>query len=284
MSFSRFFEETLGAKLRNPRFSWGAFDPRTNRVFLRVWEDDTQTVDGGERVLVARKVPRRKSAGYPERLRQIDMINSGAEGFGLVCTAKDPTTTEVRVIARFDESNLLRLGLITRDDGDYYARITGRIRIEDLFGEPPVQSRLIDDLNAISERKLDPTTKDALISARVGQGRFRKQVLELWGSCCSVTCSRTLDAIKASHIKPWRTSTDEERLDPANGLPLTASLDALFDAGLISFDSAGKLIVSSGLSITERQIYALDGRSLTRIPAARTSEYLAYHRANVFRD
>lgn len=150
--------------------------------------------------------------------------------------------------------------------------------------ESPGQRALIDDLNAISARNIDSTTKDALISARVGQGRFRKEVLELWGNCCSVTCSKILDAIRASHIKPWRVSTDDERLDPANGLPLTASLDALFDAGWISFDSAGRLILSSALSVTERRIYALEGLKLAKIPAAKTLEYLVYHRANVFRD
>lgn len=283
MSISRFFAETLGARLRNPRFSWGAVDPRTNRVFLRVWEDEIQTVDGAERVLVARNVPRRKSAGYPERLRQIEMINGGASGYGVVCTAKDPTTTEVRVIARFDQRDLLRLGTITRDGGDYYARITGRVRIVDVLTEPSGQSVLIDDLKAIADRNVDATTKDALVSARVGQGRFRKEVLELWGNCCSVTRSKTLDAVRASHIKPWSASNDEERLDPANGLPLTANLDALFDAGLISFDAAGRLIVSSDLDVAERQIYALEGRTMTKIPASRTAEYLAYHRANVFR-
>jgi hypothetical protein len=284
MSITRFFEEVLGAKLKNLRFSWGAVDPRTSRVFLRVWEDEIQSAHEGERVLVARKVPRRKSAGYAERLRQIDMINSGAEGFGVVCTATDPATSEVRKIARFDDSNLLRFGAITIEDGDHYARITGRPPVEELIREHSVQDTLVEDLIAINEKDTDPTTKEALVNARIGQGRFRTQVRQLWGNRCSVTRSTTLDAIRASHIKPWRESTDEERLDPTNGLPLTANLDALFDKGWISFDSSGRLIASSGLNTTERQIYGLDGRSLSRIPPSKTCEYLAYHRANVFRD
>ena len=145
------------------------------------------------------------------------------------------------------------------------------------------QSTLMEDLNSILEKKIDPTTKDALVSARMGQGRFRRQVLGLWGNCCAVTCSMTLKAIRASHIKPWRESSDEERLDPSNGLPLVASLDALFDAGLISFDSSRKLIVSSMLNARERQIYGIGGQSLAKNPTAKTSEYLACHREHVLR-
>ena len=107
---------------------------------------------------------------------------------------------------------------------------------------------LAEDIKVLVKKKIDITTKDALISARVGQGMFRSQVLQLWNNRCCVTGSTTIDAIRASHIKPWRNSTDEERLNPYNGLPLVASLDALFDAGLISFESSGALIVSPLLS------------------------------------
>lgn len=43
---------------------------------------------------------------------------------------------------------------------------------------------------------------------------------------------------QASHAKPWRTSSDQERLDPHNGLPLIATLGVLFDRGLIGFADA----------------------------------------------
>lgn len=137
---------------------------------------------------------------------------------------------------------------------------------------------LIEDLNSIKNEKVDSTTKEALISARVGQGKFRTQVFQLWGNCCSVTGSATQTAIRASHIKPWRESTNKERLDPNNGLPLVASLDALFDAGLISFNSFGKLIVSSKLTSTERKIFGINEKSLTKKTAAKTAAYLLYHR------
>lgn len=72
------------------------------------------------------------------------------------------------------------------------------------------------------------------------------------GNSCAVSGSTVLDAIRASHNKPWRNANDNERLDPFNGLPLIASFDALFDVGLIAFDENGCLLVSSRLPESER--------------------------------
>ena len=46
MLISDFFMSTLGAELRNKRWSWGATDGTTNRVFLRVWADEIEEHDG----------------------------------------------------------------------------------------------------------------------------------------------------------------------------------------------------------------------------------------------
>src|SRR5262249_33101940 len=137
-------------------------------------------------------------------------------------------------------------------------------------------ARLVQDLNDIKmEENLDPTTKKTLVDARLGQGQFRTKVLQSWENRCSVTGSMIHAAIRASHIKPWRESSNAERLDPDNGLPLIASLDALFDAGLISFDSSGKLIASSKVSATERDIFRIGEASLRKKPTAKMAQYLA---------
>jgi hypothetical protein len=158
-----------------------------------------------------------------------------------------------------------------------------RQRIAELLGRQDFEPALAEDLREIENRKIDSTMKDALVRARLGQGRFRQDVLKRWGNRCAVTGSQTCDAIRASHIKPWRDSTDDERLDAANGLPLVATLDALFDAGLISFEGSGRMVVSSELSSAERGIFAIVEASLAAAPSVNTSEYLAYHRENHFR-
>jgi len=45
----------------------------------------------------------------------------------------------------------------------------------------------------------------------------------------------------------------QQRLDGANGLLLTAELDALFDRGLISFDDSGGMLVSAQMPDTDRR-------------------------------
>lgn len=284
MNINRFFQETLGANLKNPRWSWGAIDPVSNRVFLRVWEDQIQPDGSGERVQIYWKNPVRNSPGHAERLGHLEAVKKGAQGIGIVCRARDPHTTEARQIADFQKSPLLQLGDFTEDDSGIYAHIAASIPISELARARTAHSTLTKDLRAIiSKKTVDSTSREALVDARVGQGAFRSAVLQLWNYRCCVTGSSTLDAIRASHIKPWRDSTNEERLDPANGLPLVASLDALFDAGLISFDDSGRLLVSSELSRPEQEIYGVGGKTLTKKPPVKTATYLHYHRTTLYR-
>ncbi|MEI7700401.1 MAG: HNH endonuclease [Planctomycetia bacterium] len=121
------------------------------------------------------------------------------------------------------------------------------------------------------------TDRQALVKARVGQGIFRDQVLNLWSYQCSVTGCGIQEALRASHIKPWSESTDQERLDPYNGLPLLATLDALFDKHLIGFDLQGKMLISSELSKPERELLLPRKRRLLRKPDHVTARFLKEH-------
>lgn len=121
------------------------------------------------------------------------------------------------------------------------------------------------------------TTRAALVDARLGQGRFRQHLIERFGGACAVTGCSFLPLLRASHIKPWSESTNAERLDPDNGLLLTANLDALFDRGLISFSDKGELIRSEQLP---RDVRAHLG-PLTKQPLSLSPEqrgYLEHHR------
>jgi predicted restriction endonuclease len=140
-------------------------------------------------------------------------------------------------------------------------------------------STLVADLKKIMANKTaDPTTVQALVNARVGQGKFGLAVRQFWDHRCSVTGAATQVALEASHIKGWADSTDGQRLDPNNGLLLTANLHKLFDAGLISFDDSGKMLVSSKLSQSEQEIFGVVGKNLAKKPSPETAKYLSYHR------
>ena len=142
-------------------------------------------------------------------------------------------------------------------------------------------STLIADFKKIeSDKTTGPTTKQELHNARVGQGKYGSEVRELWNYRCAVTGSSTMAALEASHIKRWADSSNTQRLDPNNGLLLTANLHKLFDAGLISFEDSGKMLVSSKLPQSEREIFGVIGKKLSQKPSPETANYLSYHRTN----
>jgi hypothetical protein len=94
----------------------------------------------------------------------------------------------------------------------------------------------------------DPTEREQMILARVGQGGYRRALEEKWGNKCSVLGVEIRELLRASHIKPWKLSDTRERLDADNGLLLSAHLDALFDRHLISFDDEGVLLIGGDVN------------------------------------
>jgi hypothetical protein len=138
-----------------------------------------------------------------------------------------------------------------------------------------------DDIAAIaSNKRVSATTRKALIDARLGQGAFRSAVLANWDDACAVTGCRTSAALRASHIKPWSKSSNDERLDGSNGLLLVATLDALFDRYLVTFDpDTGRLISAPALNAHDRKTLPLGSVGLRRRPTAKERKYLVAHQA-----
>jgi hypothetical protein len=87
------------------------------------------------------------------------------------------------------------------------------------------------------------TDRTAIIRARRGQGLFRDRVGRI-ETRCRITGVENPAHLVASHCKPWRDATNDERLDGENGLLLTPSIDHLFDRGFIGFENGGRLIIS----------------------------------------
>lgn len=93
------------------------------------------------------------------------------------------------------------------------------------------------------DSRISDTTREALILARRGQGLFKQRVRSI-ESACRVTRVDQIEHLRASHCKPWRDATNEERLDAENGLLLTPTVDHLFDRGFIGFEDNGDLLIS----------------------------------------
>src|SRR5580698_2040997 len=94
-----------------------------------------------------------------------------------------------------------------------------------------------------NDTSVPETQRTAIIRARVGQGLFRDRVSEI-ETKCRITGVQNPVHLRASHCKPWRDSTNHERLNGENGLLLTPSIDHLFDRGFIGFENTGRLIIS----------------------------------------
>ncbi len=144
-------------------------------------------------------------------------------------------------------------------------------------------SKELEDLSKeTGTNELTATERDALVKARRGQGKFREAVISFWGNCAVSNCCE-LTLLRASHIKPWKHSTNLERLDSNNGLLLNPNLDAAFDKGLISFADDGKIIVSVALNGDDRKALGItSGLRLRRLGAAHLA-YLRYHREHVLK-
>lgn len=132
-------------------------------------------------------------------------------------------------------------------------------------------------IDALTEKDRDVYTK-----ARIGQGKFRKKLLEHW-KACSITGCKNLDVLIASHIKPWRDCTYEEAIDMTNGLLLIPNLDSLFDKGFISFDTDGVILLSPQLSSTDTEQLGVNKSMHLNHIYPQHQSFLEFHRTNIFR-
>ena len=137
-----------------------------------------------------------------------------------------------------------------------------------------------DDIhNLIEDKAVTETEKSSLINARVGQGRFRTELVHYWGGC-ALTGYRSIKFLVASHIKPWRAADNAERLDKYNGILLLPNLDKAFDLGYISFSSTGNLLQSEFIDSPE--VLGIKDDMKIKLDSHHQN-YLDYHRENVFR-
>lgn len=139
------------------------------------------------------------------------------------------------------------------------------------------------ELDIVGDISVRETERLAIVRARVGQGLFKERV-SMIETKCRITGVENPVHLVASHCKPWRDSSNEERLDGENGLLLTPSIDHLFDRGFIGFENNGKLIISPvahrpslvRMGVETEQIVNVGGFSSGQ------KQFLDFHRNSVF--
>ena len=128
---------------------------------------------------------------------------------------------------------------------------------------------------------LTETERLYIHKARVGQGQFRKMLLDAYNGTCPILGISQPDLLVASHIKPWNACTNKERLDRNNGILLSALYDKLFDRGLISFNNDGTVRTSELLSAEDRVKCGLNPPFSIEI-SPDSMNYLEYHQNYIF--
>ena len=144
------------------------------------------------------------------------------------------------------------------------------------------ERRVETDIN--SDVAIPQTERTALVLARRGQGLFRDNVRSI-EYACRITRVERMEHLIASHIQPWRDSSNEQRLDGENGLLLTPTVDHLFDKGFISFENTGQLIVSPVADPLSLERMGIDPDIRLNVGAFSRGQmpYLDFHRENVLR-
>jgi GNAT superfamily N-acetyltransferase len=130
---------------------------------------------------------------------------------------------------------------------------------------------------------LAETERMAIIRARRGQGLFRDRVSKIEQRCRITGVDNPVHLV-ASHCKPWRDATNEERLDGENGLLLTPSIDHLFDRGFISFEDNGRLLVSPVAQRESLRRMGIETQSNVNVGTFSQGQrrFLDFHRCSIF--
>ncbi len=138
-------------------------------------------------------------------------------------------------------------------------------------------------LEEIDIAPLAGTEREALVKARRGQGEFRRRVAAVEQACRITKVTNPVYLI-ASHIKPWRHASNEERLSENNGLMLAPQADFLFDRGFISFED-DRLLVSPVAEEKSLVKLGIDPERPPKVGAFNEEQerFLEFHRAEIFR-
>lgn len=156
-----------------------------------------------------------------------------------------------------------------------------------ILGNDEIEILGIEDAHEVQSVQERPDLKDTqrqqLIWARRGQGIFRHNV-RINEPRCRVTGTANVTHLRASHIKPWKDSSDREKVSGSNGLLLAPHVDHLFDRGWIAFSDKGSLLIANSLDKGVLDQWSIDPDREVGSFRDEQQEFLEYHRDRIFRN
>jgi predicted restriction endonuclease len=156
-------------------------------------------------------------------------------------------------------------------------------------GIPAEDLEDVDSLGALGTQDFTGETRRVLTEQRIKQHFFRRTVLSGYGVRCCMSGLSDPRLLIASHIVPW--SKDKaNRLNPSNGLCLSAIHDRAFDKGLITLSDDHRVILSKSLrkldeTFVKQVFFPLDDQKID-LPKrfAPDPSFVARHRKEIFID
>lgn len=145
---------------------------------------------------------------------------------------------------------------------------------------------LLDERDALPEN-FTGQTRLAYVEQRIKQDFFRRAVLSSYRGRCCMSGVDVPRLLVASHIVPWSKDAGN-RLNPRNGLCLSAIHDRAFDQGLITLTDDLRVLVSRSLresanEFTRATFAALHQREIERPERfAPDRAFLDWHRDQRF--
>jgi len=141
----------------------------------------------------------------------------------------------------------------------------------------------------IGTENLKGENKVREVKTRVNQNVFRQIVLANYNRKCAITGIDMPDLLVASHIIPW-SQNEEERLNPENGVCLSALYDRAYDKGLIGITEKYQILLSTELKAKEKKdFYPFTFGNITGLTLQLPQKYLPrkeflqFHMDTVFR-
>ena len=190
-------------------------------------------------------------------------------------------------------SGLGNASALDREVWDEFHSDWERLAVECQLLRQQLDQNVVEDLKLENDELLPEDftgeTRQVLTTQRIKQHFFRRAVLSSYRGRCCISGLSDSRLLMASHIVPW--SNDKaNRLNPSNGLCLSAIHDKAFDRGLITISDGYEVMLSEQLKRSDDAFVAqiflpLEGRRI-ELPEKFIPNiaFLTRHRNEIFID
>ncbi|MBQ7820165.1 MAG: HNH endonuclease [Bacteroidales bacterium] len=152
-----------------------------------------------------------------------------------------------------------------------------------------LQKQTIEKSLVINPQDYEGYERESVIKQRINQNAFRTMIINNYNETCAITGINDSRLLVASHIVPWSVRKDI-RLNPENGICLSALYDKAFDKGLITISPEDYTVVLS-LSLKDKltkeaynEYFEKINHKQITLPEEHKPNtlFLEYHNENIF--